>query len=811
MEPNVSSVAAAGSAADHAFAVTAPGRKPRRLQGRRRPDMGKDDVMTPYTGDATSDRSSEYSDASRVSQDDLDSLLCTLPQSDRERSARPSLPNGKLIHHTSPRRRSQPYSEESPTQLGTEVPPDATEAEEAVATPRTHLTKSVFSSITLTTASPQSSAAGSSSTHASLGGDTQPVSNDSTFHHFSNPKIITDADATTDNHDISDDGDDSDAAVSIGTFKLLKSLDNADGDVLMDDDSCDHHDTASTDIVASDDDTLPHQNPTMKTAQSPRTLDAPLARVQSTGLPKYETVLDLRNDDTTQHEHFPGGIVSTYRNYDVITDDDDDDEDENDRTEDDSEWSASEATEMDEVDDDDDDDDVSVESIEEPHPASRAGPFTGRRRSEKINKLPTILELREEDEIHFGEGRVLAEHEEEDVINTGRRMFAKSRNRAMIWGSSRSAGAACEEDEDGNLVPVPEGGDAQGFGDLVVPGDMPEGPRRATIAGGDDEYAKEQRLADAALRAVHVALSQRETRGASYVLCMRAVAGRLEARRGAGGGGASARYRAAILACATTAERALGAGVRPAAIPAATSAPAWPMRGLLIASGVPETMADASRDARASSASGWRRVSLLGRHQLTDKRHDAAAPASRPGPSQSLIPSSVLSTSGSSSESRRIAGFSSAFSFAHTVGVTAAIFALHGDVSMRQPPRVGSAAAPASAEVTIGVTDQPTRLDLTITVSARADGSGVDVRIRTGEKRVLRSLLRESASRRRRRVDKMADMLCDAEAMWKSVGAAADPWNTSTAIAIAACGGLDGLTKTIAGHQGMTGRRRARA
>jgi hypothetical protein len=154
-----------------------------------------------------------------------------------------------------------------------------------------------------------------------------------------------------------------------------------------------------------------------------------------------------------------------------------------------------------------------------------------------------VVALRDEDEVEFGEGITMREDEEEQEITLGRDMFARSRNVAMIWGSTTSAvtpqasssysSASASSPASTQASPHPSSPASESSPRAVLA--LPPTTEASFATSTSPLACASAPAAAAVLRAVSILLSQPGARAASFATAMRALAARKDACSVAGG------------------------------------------------------------------------------------------------------------------------------------------------------------------------------------------------------------------------------------------------------------------------------------
>lgn len=342
-----------------------------------------------------------------------------------------------------------------------------------------------------------------------------------------------------------------------------------------------------------------------------------------------------------------------------------------------------------------------------------------------VPKDNDIVVLGEQDEIEFGEGQIIAPDIEEAVVTAGREMFARSRNNAMIWGSTRSAGARSSTHEDDS----PDDELKRSF--AAEPGVSHEAVIVRPRPSCSNDSLTNTSLGGAH-RALTLLLSRAGRRRESFESAMRSLLASLSKLHDS----IPVRRTVEALQNAVCVSQIQEENHREQ------------QKQFLERQEKLQRLKEKQNRLVATSADekAIKQLSLV----------QAPARTLLPPVSDSVIPWSV--TGGKS------AIFSSGFSFGNTIAVVAALFAEFGDIGVKLQPRVGISAAPAAMDCVLSIVDRPSKLHATLRVAKRIDGSGVDVRVSCHD-----SFL----SRKRRRAA-FSSVLSSAESAWRSVGLSAD-------------------------------------
>lgn len=332
--------------------------------------------------------------------------------------------------------------------------------------------------------------------------------------------------------------------------------------------------------------------------------------------------------------------------------------------------------------------------------------------------------LDDADVVHYSEGTVLSEDEEERYVAGGRDMFKKSRNHAMIWGSARSAGARSIVSVEADAEPPssrPRAAD--------TPGHIAHAPSHASSLSAASTSAPSSSPRSALTTTTVTPPSSRDG-AAAFALAARA------ASDAAAGDVRAARALAVLLAHAQPGALApYQLSLRAAAAALTGESPA--------VKAAAEALADACRAARQAQASAPRALPPV------DEKVE-------------LWGGAAMKRGKGKGKGKGVATFASAYSFGHTVAIVGALLAMEGVVCLKQAPRAGRSAADGAAlDVVLDVTDPASKLAASATVAARADGTGVDVKLRCVGETLL-------SKRKRRRA--FADMCAGVQGAWRSVG-----------------------------------------
>lgn len=335
-----------------------------------------------------------------------------------------------------------------------------------------------------------------------------------------------------------------------------------------------------------------------------------------------------------------------------------------------------------------------------------------------------IVELGELDEVEFGEGETLSPDVEEAVVTAGREMFARSRNNAMIWGSTRSAGARSSVHEDDVVDDDPKQSSAteSGMWDNAV-------SLRGTCVSMD--HTQITASLGGAHRALTLLLSRAGPRRQSFEVTMRSLSGYLSSLHD------SLPVRQTIEALKN-------------AIHVTQMQEKNHQQQL-------EQLQERQEKLERLRAKQARGV-VTNTDEKTIKQLSLAQV-----PARAMLPPVSDSVASWRIVDEKSALFSSSYSFGYTIAVVGALFAEFGDLAVRKLPRVGVSAAPAAMDCILSVIDRITKLSATVHVAKRLDGSGVDVRVSC----------QDSLFSRKRKRAVFSSTVSLAESSWRSIGASA--------------------------------------